>query len=265
THAALVEAAARAGKHVFCEKPLDLDPVRIRTWLEAVARAGVRLQLGFNRRFDAQFQRVAALVRDGSLGSPQLLRITSRDPAPPPREYLARSGGLFLDMAIHDFDMARFLTGDEDGEVSAAGAALVDPAARELGDWDTAVTTLRFRGGALAAVDNSRQAVYGYDQRVEVFGSKGCALAPNVAPNAVSRWTADGSSRDPAHRFFIDRYREAYLAELTEFARCAREDREPPVNGDDGLQAVLIALAAKRSAALGRPVKVSEAECAIGR
>ncbi len=261
THARLVEEAAAAGKHVFCEKPLDLDPGRIRSCLDAVHRAGVHLQVGFNRRFDPHFAGVRERVAAGEIGVPHILRITSRDPQPPPRDYIPVSGGLFLDMAIHDFDMARYLLGDEIEEVSAVGSVLVDRTIGEAGDVDTAITTLRFKSGALGAIDNSRKSVYGYDQRLEVFGSGGCVMAPNVAPIATELWTPDGRSQEPPHYFFIERYQEAYLAELREFAAAVKADRAPSVGGEDGLKAVLVALAAKQSCASGRPVKVSEIAC----
>lgn len=257
THAGLIEEAAAAGKHVFCEKPLDLDPDRIRRSLAAVERAGVRLQVGFNRRFDPGFRRVRELIRSGELGVPQLLRITSRDPQPPPLDYVKVSGGLFLDMAIHDFDMARFLLG-EVLEVQAFGSVLVEPGIGALGDVDTAVTVLRFAGGALGAIDNSRKAVYGYDQRLEVLGSKGCASAPNVAATEVAVWDAGGRRQEPPHHFFIERYRDAYLAELREFAAALLAGRAPEVGGADGLKAVLVGLAARRSLAERRPVLVEE-------
>jgi len=256
THAEIVEAAARAGKHVFCEKPLDLDPRRIEAVLAAVERAGVQLQVGFNRRFDAGFARIAAGVRDGEIGAPEMLRITSRDPAPPPLDYVRRSGGLFLDMTIHDFDLARFLVGDEIVEVQAAGSALVDPEIGRAGDIDTAVVLLRFARGALGCIDNSRRAAYGYDQRAEVLGPKGCLTAANVTPNRVARWDAGGQSEARPLHFFVERYRDAYVEELRVFLECVRGDRTPPVTGRDGLQATRIAAAAGRSLAERRPVAV---------
>ncbi len=258
THARLIEEAAAAGKHVFCEKPIDLEISAIRRALAAVDRHGVRLQVGFNRRFDAQFKRVAELVRRGEVGSPQLVRITSRDPQPPPSEYIRVSGGLFLDMAIHDFDMARFVIQDEIEEVYAAGAVLVDPEIGRLGDVDTALITLRYKGGAIGAIDNSRRAAYGYDQRVEVFGSGGCAKSSNVGPNGVEHWGPEGSRKDPPHHFFIERYAQAYRDEMQAFVDSLRDKAAPPVGGEDGLQAVLLGLAAKKSFQEKRPVRLSE-------
>src|SRR5512135_129651 len=185
THAQLMEDAAAAGKHIFCEKPIALDLAKIDHALDAVEKAGVKLMVGFNRRFDPSFQRVRELVSSGVLGDPHILRITSRDPAPPPISYVKVSGGIFLDMTIHDFDMARYLMGSEVEEVYAAANVLVDPEIGKAGDVDTAVITMRFANGALGVIDNSRQAVYGYDQRVEVFGSKGVATAQNKTPDSV--------------------------------------------------------------------------------
>jgi myo-inositol 2-dehydrogenase/D-chiro-inositol 1-dehydrogenase len=256
THAAFLEQAAAAGKHVFCEKPLDLEPLRIENALAAVARAGVLLQVGFNRRFDAGFRRLAQGVRDGEIGTPEIVRITSRDPQPPPLEYVRVSGGLFLDMTIHDFDLARYLAGDEIVEVFAAGAALVDPGIGAAGDVDTAVVQLRFARGALGCIDNSRRAVYGYDQRAEVHGSRGCLVAANTAPTMVQRWDGAGRTAERPHFFFLERYRDAYVDELRTFVDCVLHDREPPVTGRDGLQATRIARAAQRSLAEQRPVAV---------
>lgn len=258
THADLTMQAAQAGKHVFCEKPIDLDVSKIRKALAVVETAGIKLQLGFNRRFDPSFRRVAELVRQGKVGQPHLVRITSRDPAPPPASYVKVSGGMFLDMTVHDFDMARYLVDQEVVEVFAHGAVLVDPAIGEQGDIDTATVSLRYKSGALATIDNSRKAVYGYDQRVEVFGSEGCAQAANVGPNQTEHWTSAGLRRDLPLHFFIERYREAFLSELREFVECVGSDRAPSVSGRDGLESALIALAAKRSLELNRPVAIAE-------
>jgi len=262
THAPIVEAAAAARKHIFCEKPLALDLARTESGVAAVRRAGVLLQVGFNRRFDPSFERLARGVRSGEIGTPQLLRITSRDPEPPPLDYVRSSGGLFLDMAIHDFDMARFVTGDEVVEVHAVGAALVDPEIGRAGDVDTAVVTLRFAGGALGAIDNSRRATYGYDQRVEILGSRGALVAGHRGPTQVSRWDATGLSSDRPHHFFIERYSDAYVAEMRAFLESVRDGGVPPVGGADALQALRIALAARQSLAEGRPVRIALAEVA---
>lgn len=256
THAPFTEAAARAGKHVFCEKPIDLDPDRIRHTLEVVEKAGVKLQVGFNRRFDPTFSRVRRAVTDGDVGDIQIVKITSRDPEAPPVSYVETSGGMFLDMTIHDFDMVRFVTGSEVEEVHAMGAVLIDPAIGEAGDVDTAITTLKMANGALAVIENSRQAVYGYDQRVEVFGSKGSAEADNETANRVIVSGKDGVRRDNPLYFFLERYQVSFRAELESFLTSVREDTEPAVGGRDGLMSVLVGLAAAQSLAENRPVKV---------
>jgi myo-inositol 2-dehydrogenase/D-chiro-inositol 1-dehydrogenase len=256
THARFIEAAAVAGKHVFCEKPLDHDPQRIAQALAAVEQAAVCLQVGFNRRFDAGFSRVARGVRAGEIGRAEIVRITSRDPEPPPLDYVRGSGGLFLDMTIHDFDLARFLIADEIVEVYASGAALVDPAVGRAGDIDTAVVQLRFAGGALGCIDNSRRAAYGYDQRAEVHGASGCLVAANTAPTMVQRWDGSGQTAERPHFFFLERYRDAYIDELRAFVRAVREGTAPAVSGRDGLQATRIARAAERSLVERRPVAV---------
>lgn len=256
THAPLTEAAAKAGKHIFCEKPIDLDPARIRQTLDVVDRAGVKLQVGFNRRFDPTFGRVRQAVIDGDVGDIHIVKITSRDPEAPPVSYVETSGGIFLDMTIHDFDMVRFLTASEVEEVHVMGAVLIDPAIGEAGDIDTAVTSLKMSNGALAVIENSRQAVYGYDQRVEVFGSKGAAEAGNETANRVTFSTKDGVASDTPLYFFLERYQASFVAELEAFFDSIREDREPPVGGRDGLMSVLIGLAAGKSLAENRPVRV---------
>ena len=258
THAQIVIDAARAGKHLLCEKPIDLDPLRIREALDAVRAAGVLLQVGFNRRFDHNHAKAAEAVREGRIGKVELIKITSRDPAPPPTEYLAASGGLFLDMMIHDFDMVRFLAADEVTAVHAAGAALVDPAIAASGDIDTAVVTLWLESGAIAVIDNSRRAVYGYDQRSEVFGSGGMIRVENDLPNGVQIFDRSGShGQNPLH-FFLERYGEAFVAESRAFVAAVAAGGPVPVTGQDGLAPVYIALAASRSLAQGRRVAVSE-------
>jgi myo-inositol 2-dehydrogenase/D-chiro-inositol 1-dehydrogenase len=256
THAPFTEAAAKAGKHIFCEKPVDLDPDRIRRTLEVVEDAGVKMQVGFNRRFDPTFARVRQAVTDGDIGDIQIVKITSRDPEAPPVSYVQTSGGMFLDMTIHDFDMVRFVTGSEVEEVYAMGAVLIDPAIGEAGDVDTAITTLKMANGALAVIENSRQAVYGYDQRVEVFGSKGSAEAANETANRVTLSGVSGVRRDNPLYFFLERYQVSFVAELEAFFASIRDDHEPPVGGRDGLMSVLVALAAAQSMAENRPVKV---------
>ena len=258
THADLVIRAARAGKHVFCEKPVDLTVEKVRAALNAVQTAGVKLQVGFNRRFDHNFRKIRETTLAGTIGQPHLIKITSRDPSPPSPEYAAVSGGMFLDMTIHDFDMARFQAGSEVTEVYAAGAVLVDPLIGKAGDIDTAIVTLRFANGALAVIDNSRKAVYGYDQRVEVFGSKGSASAENDLPSTVRVSTGEGVMTEKPLFFFLERYREAFVAEAIAFLEAVRNESPVLVSGDDGLQDLLVALAAKRSLIEQRPVRVFE-------
>jgi myo-inositol 2-dehydrogenase/D-chiro-inositol 1-dehydrogenase len=258
THAQLIIEAARAGKHIFCEKPVDHGLAGIDAALEAAAHAGVKLQIGFNRRFDANFARVREAVVNGEIGRPQILHIVSRDPAPPPLSYVRSSGGMFLDMTIHDFDMARFLTGDEVEEVHTAAGVMVDPAIGEAGDVDTAVITLRFRGGVIGTIDNCRRAVYGYDQRVEILGSEGAISTANRYPNEAAISTARSVRRDLPLNFFMDRYAESFAAELRAFVRAVLEDAPPPVSGADGRAPVVMALAARKSHDERRPVRLEE-------
>lgn len=260
THATIIAEAAASGKHIFCEKPIDHTLGRIDMALDAVRRAGVMLQVGFNRRFDPGFRAARDAVAQGTIGTPHILRITSRDPAPPPLDYVKVSGGLFLDMTIHDFDMARFLMNAEVVEVYAVGDALADEAIGAAGDIDTAVVTLHFANRALGVIDNSRRAVYGYDQRVEVFGDAGVVTVGNRTPHeAVVSTTAGVTAAKPLY-FFLERYAEAYLAEMQAFVDALREGREPPVSGADGRAPVVIALAAQRSLQEGRPVRLAEIE-----
>ncbi len=258
THSQVILDAAAAGKQIFCEKPIDLSIGKIQAINEEVRRRGVRLMVGFNRRFDPTFEKVRELVAAGKVGEPHILRITSRDPGPPPEEYIRASGGIFLDMTIHDFDMARYLLASEVTEVYARAAVLVDPAIGKAGDWDTAVVTLSFANGALGAIDNSRKAAYGYDQRVEVFGSAGMAAARNQTPD--THVYCDGAgihSAQPLH-FFLERYAESYLREMRAFVDAVTRQRPVPVDGNDGLMAVAIAVAAAQSVAERRPVKLTE-------
>jgi len=257
-HARIVQDAAAAGKHIFCEKPLDLDLGRIDAMLAAVQRAGVKLQVGFNRRFDVHFRRVRDIVASGEIGVPHVVRICSRDPAPPPLAYIKVSGGLFLDQTIHDFDMARFVIGREVRELYAAGEVLVDPAIGEAGDVDTAVVTLRYDGGAIGCIDNSRKAVYGYDQRLEVFGSRGVASAANPRPDTAEWSTADAVHSSMLGFFFIERYTDSYIAEMRAFVECIQQDKPPEVGGADGRAAVVLGYAAKKSLAENRPVRLEE-------
>ncbi len=257
THAPLIEQAAEAGKHAFCEKPLALDLDRIDRVLAKVKEAGVKLQVGFQRRFDPSFRRARDLIAEGKIGEPHILRITSRDPAPPPIEYIKVSGGIFLDMTIHDFDMSRFLLGDEPEEIFAIGNVLVDPAIGEAGDIDTAVITMRFRRGTLATIDNSRRAVYGYDQRIEVFGSEGMIAVGNKTPDHVLLADEGGVHTAKPVYFFIERYTEAYVEEMRAFVECILNDTEPPVTGVDGRAPVVMGYAAWESYRKGQPIPIS--------
>lgn len=258
THSKLIEEAAAAGKHIFCEKPIDLELGKIDRALAAVEKAGVKLQVGFNRRFDPNFQRAQEMVASGKIGDSHIMRITSRDPEPPPVEYVRVSGGIFLDMAIHDFDMARFLVGCEVEEIYAVGGVMVDPDIGKEGDIDTAITTLTFSNGTLGTIDNSRKAVYGYDQRVEVFGSEGVVIVSNRAPDSAVLSNADGVHAALPLFFFIERYTEAYISEMTAFIKCIQNDTAPPATGLDGRIAVVMGYAAKKSYAENRSVKLSE-------
>lgn len=258
THARLIEEAAGAGKHIFCEKPIALALPAIRQALEAVDKAGVKLQIGFNRRFDANFAKVRELVSAGQVGEPHILRITSRDPEPPPVAYWPHSGGIFMDMTIHDFDMARFLLSSEVEQVYATGDVLIEPGIAAADDIDTAVITLKFENRAIATIDNSRKSVYGYDQRVEVFGSKGMVCVSNNKPDNHMLWTAETVQSSRPLYFFLERYKDSFIAELQAFVDCIVADTEPPVTGFDGLKPVQIALAAKKSLSENRPVKVTE-------
>jgi myo-inositol 2-dehydrogenase/D-chiro-inositol 1-dehydrogenase len=258
THAQFVAEAAAAGKHIFCEKPIDLDLKKIDRALEAVSQAGVKLQIGFNRRFDPSFKRVRDMVAEGKIGTPHIVHIFSRDPAPPPVEYIKVSGGIFLDMMIHDFDMARYLIGGEVEEVYATGGVMVDPRIGEAGDIDTALVALRYAQGAIGSIDNSRQAVYGYDQRVEVFGSGGGVVAANRTPDNAIYSNAEGVHAAKPLYFFIERYTDAFIAEMKEFITCILEDKTPSVTGIDGRIPVVMGLAAWKSYRENRPVKLSE-------
>ena len=258
THAQFISAAAAAGKHIFCEKPIALDLAAIDAALNAVDKSGVKLQLGFNRRFDPNFKQARDMVAAGKIGSPHIVHVIARDPSPPPVEYIKVSGGIFLDQTIHDFDMARFLIDSEVEEVYAIGGVMVDPAIGEAGDIDTAIVTLRYANGAIGMIDNSRQAVYGYDQRVEVFGSKGTIIVGNDTPHTAVYSNADNVQSAKPLYFFLERYMDAYLAEMKVFIDCIVQDTPPPVTGIDGRIPVVMGLAAWKSYRENRPVKLSE-------
>jgi myo-inositol 2-dehydrogenase/D-chiro-inositol 1-dehydrogenase len=258
THAQFISDAAAAGKHVFCEKPIALDLATIDQALEAVDKSGVKLQLGFNRRFDPNFKQARDMVAAGKIGTPHIVHVIARDPSPPPIDYIKVSGGIFLDQTIHDFDMARFLIDSEVEELYAIGGVMVDPAIGEAGDIDTALVTLRYANGAIGMIDNSRQAVYGYDQRVEVFGSKGTIIVGNRTPHTAVYSNADSVQSAKPLYFFLERYMDAYLAEMKVFVDCIVQDTPPPVTGIDGRIPVVMGLAAWKSYREKRPVKLSE-------
>ena len=258
THVPLLIAAARAGKAIFCEKPVSLDLAKVDEALAVVYASGVPIQIGFNRRFDPAHASVRAAVVDGSVGDLHILRITSRDPAPPPIAYIKVSGGLFLDMMIHDFDMARFITGSEVVDVYAQAAVRVDPAIGEAGDVDTAVVMLRHDNGCITTIDNSRQAVYGYDQRVEAFGSGGMAASENPLSHTGIRRSAAGTISQTVPYFFLDRYIPSYVEEWKAFVAYVTDGGQSPVSAHDGRAPLVIGLAAWKSHREGRPVRCSE-------
>lgn len=258
THADLIVAAAAAGKHIFCEKPIAHSLREIDRALAAVETAGVKFQVGFNRRFDSNFARVRKAVATGEIGVPSLMHLISRDPAPPPISYIRTSGGIFADMTIHDFDMARFLIGDEVEEIYTAAGVMVDPEIGLAGDLDTALVVLRFRNGVIGSIDNSRRAAYGYDQRAEILGSKGKIATENCYPNQTVVSSGDAVYRDRPLYFFMERYTESFVAELRSFVNAVREDRPTEVTGIDGRIPVQMALAARKSYDEHRPVRMDE-------
>jgi myo-inositol 2-dehydrogenase / D-chiro-inositol 1-dehydrogenase len=247
THADLIERAARAKKAILCEKPIDLDVARVRACLEVVKQTKATLMVGFNRRFDPNFASLRKRIAEGAIGALEIVSITSRDPSPPPLAYIARSGGLFRDMMIHDFDMARFVLGEEPVALSAMGSALVDKAIGEAGDIDTAVVIMETKSGKVAQISNSRRATYGYDQRVEVHGDKGMLHAANVRETTVEWSGAHGFTSDKSLNFFLERYEAAYRNELDAFVGAANAGATPRPDGEDGLKALLLADAAYRS------------------
>jgi myo-inositol 2-dehydrogenase / D-chiro-inositol 1-dehydrogenase len=254
THVPLITAAVKARKVVLCEKPVDLDPERARACWNEIARHDPKVMIGFNRRFDPSFRSLHERLRSGEIGPLELAVITSRDPAPPPPSYIKSSGGLMRDMSIHDFDMARYLAGDI-AQLHAFAANLVDVEIGKLGDIDTCVLSLRARSGALIQINNSRRCVYGYDQRIEAFGAGGMLQAGNQYPTSVESWSAARTgARDAALNFFIERYREAYEAELDAFISCVEEGRAMSPDFSDGLKALELAVAAERSFRTGQVV-----------
>ncbi|MBO9454679.1 inositol 2-dehydrogenase [Paracoccus sp. R12_1] len=258
THSNLIEAAARAGKAVLCEKPVDLSLERARQCLSSVADTGVPIMIGFNRRFDPNFATLKTSMSRGEIGNPELLSLTSFDPAPPPLAYIKVSGGLFRDMMIHDFDMANFLMGETPVAVRAVGSSVVNPEIGAAGDVDTAVVTLTYADGRIAVIKNSRRAVYGYDQRVEVLGSDGLLQAGNMLENTVVRSTADGVVSGKPTYFFLERYMPAYAAEWEAFLAATLDGSDIPVTLQDGITALAMAEAATESARTGQAVAMEE-------
>ena len=250
--------AIKAGKHVFCEKPIDHDIAKIKEVINALEGTNLKYQVGFNRRFDHNFESLQQAVAAGKVGKPEIIKITSRDPEPPSIDYVKVSGGMFLDMTIHDFDMVRYLAGCDATEVYVQSANLVDPAIGEAGDVDTAVITLQMENGAIAVIDNCRRASYGYDQRAEVFGSEGMAAISNDSQSSTVISNAEGVTGEKPMFFFLERYMDAYGKEVAAFIDAIVNDKETPLNVYDGLKPVLMGLAAKKSSEEHRPVKISE-------
>ena len=258
THADLIERFARAGKAVFCEKPIDLSLPRVRDCMKVVEGAKAKLMVGFNRRFDPHFRAVRHAIDEGRIGKVEMVTITSRDPGPPPPSYIATSGGIFRDMTIHDFDMARFLLGEEVETVQASASVLVDPAIGKAGDYDSVSVILTTPSGRQAVISNSRRASYGYDQRIEVHGEKGAVTAENQRPVSIEVATAGGYTRPPLHDFFMTRYVDAYAAEIAAFVAGVADGAPLTPSGADGLAALALAEAALASVESGRAVRVAD-------
>lgn len=258
THADLIERFCRAKKAVFCEKPIDLSLARVKQCLAVVKETKGTLMVGFNRRFDPHFAAVRQAIDDGAIGKVEMVTITSRDPGAPPADYIKRSGGIFRDMTIHDFDMARFLLGEEPETVMASASVLVDKAIGRLGDFDSVSVILTTKSGRQAVISNSRRATYGYDQRIEVHGSEGLVSAENQRPVSIEVAGAKGYTRPPLHDFFMTRYTDAYAAEIAHFIAALASKKKPKPSGEDGLASLALAEAALKSVAEGRAVKVSE-------
>jgi len=258
THADLIEQFARVGKAVFCEKPIDLSVARVKACLDVVEKTGARLMIGFNRRFDPDFRALKHSIDKGNVGKVEMVTITSRDPGPPPMEYVRRSGGIFRDMTIHDFDLARWLLGEEVQTVQAAGSVLVDPAIGAAGDYDSVNVILKTASGRQCTITNSRRASYGYDQRLEVHGSKGTVSVENIHESRITLASAQGYTRPPLLNFFLERYMPAYKAEIAALVEMVETGAEPPTTGRDGLLALALADAAVKSVEEGRVVSVGE-------
>lgn len=256
THEQIIIDACKAKKDIFCEKPIALELETIDRLLDTIEKSKVKFMIGFNRRFDPSFSRVRELVEQGKVGKPYIVNITSRDPAPPHFEYLKVSGGIFFDTTVHDFDMARYLTGEEIVEVYATGNVLVDERIGQLGDLDTTMVTVKFKNGAVGSINNCRKSVYGYDQRVEVFGASGCAIAYNETPNRVEYVDEGGFHSDKPLYFNMERYPQAFLGEMKAFIDSIKKGETPPVTGKDARISVVLSMAARKSYEENRPVKV---------
>ncbi len=258
THADLIEQFAKAGKAVFCEKPVDLDLARVQRCLKTVADTGATLMLGFQRRYDPDFNALRKAIGDGRIGEVEMVTLTSRDPGAPPLDYIDRSGGIFRDMTIHDFDVARWMLGEEVETVYASASVLTDPAIAKHGDYDSANVTMRTASGKHCTITNSRRATYGYDQRIEVHGSKGSVSAENTLEANITVADADGYHRPPTLDFFMTRYMAAYANEIAAFVKAVTEKSSPPTTGEDGLRALALAEAALLSIKERREVRVDE-------
>eukprot|EP00871_Galdieria_phlegrea_P002623 jgi/Galph1/3361/GphlegSOOS_G2031.1 len=263
THAQIIKDAARKRVHVFCEKPIDTQLSVIRDAVQTTKQCGIKFMVGFQRRFDRNFKRILEARRSGNLGTPLKLTLISRDPAPPPIEYLKQSGGIFLDQAIHDFDMARFLMGEDIVEIYATGFAK-DPKVAEIGDIDNATCHIKFQSGAVGVIDNARETNYGYDQRAELFGSKGTISIDNDYPNTAQTLSSSGLCSDLPLHFFMERYSAAYLEEMETFIQCIQQDKPVPVGGEEGLIPVVYSEAAKKSYQENRPVRIKEIDSSLG-
>lgn len=256
-HVEMIKKVAAAGKHIFCEKPIAFKPELITEAIAAVRAAGVKLQVGFNRRFDPDFMKVQDAVESGRIGTTHIIKLTNRDPLRPSLDFIPNSGGLFMDFSIHDFDTVRYISHSEVEEIYATGAVLVDPKIGELGDIDTAMITIKLVNGSLCHIDLSRETHYGYDQQLEVFGSKGSVRARNTTPTNTMLTTANGVFTDKPHHSFVERYQEAFVNEMQTFFDCVEKNINPPVSGEDALAAVNMALAAQKSFEQNKPVRIA--------
>ena len=256
-HLNLIKKAAQYGKHIFCEKPIAFTPEEVQEAIDVVEKAGVKLQVGFNRRFDPEFKQVKKTLVEGKIGKPHIIKVTNRDPKRPDLNFIPRSGGLFLDFNVHDFDMIRYLTNDEVDEIFAMGVSLVDPKIAELNDVDTAIITVKMKQGTICIIDVSREALYGYDQRLEVFASEGCIMAPNISDTNTELATEQGVKKEKPLYSFVERYAQAYRDQFREFFDYIQSDNKPsPVDANDAKKAVGMAIAAKESMEKNRPIKL---------